>query len=147
MIKVVYDPKKAVAINKTYQVDCDTCGCIFECEKEDVFTGAYGCAYAVCPCCGERAYIEDEDLEKNITPENLVYPDDFWVSRPNEIYHIPDDDVRGMIDEVVHRAVTSDEYFHFTEKGDRMVMTLLDDENILSVYVMQPVATTELRLK
>lgn len=148
MINVFYDPKNGVNnAEKTHRVTCDNCGCVFDCEKEDVFTGEYGCPYVMCPCCGERAYFDCAELEKKITPENLVYPDDFWVSDMNTAYHVSDDEVRGMIKDVVHMATTGDEYFYFTERGDRMVMTILDDDNVLSVHIMQPVATTEFRVR
>lgn len=148
MIKVFYDPKNGVNnAEKTHRVTCDNCRCVFDCEKEDVFTGEYGCPYVMCPCCGERAYFDCAELEKKITPENLVYPDDFWVSDMNTAYHVSDDEVRGMIKDVVRKAATKEEHFCFTQYGDRMVMTLLGDDNVLHVNVLQPIAATEFHLK
>lgn len=148
MIKVFYDPKNGDNnTGKTYRVTCNDCGCVFDCEKEDVSTGEYGCPYAICPSCGERAYFDCEEIEKKITLDNLVYPDDFWVSGKDTAYHVSDDEVRGMIKDAVHEATTGCEYFYSVERGDRMVMTILDKENILSVYVLQPVATTQFRIR
>lgn len=148
MIKVFYDPKNGDNnTGKTYRVTCDDCGCVFDCEKEDVSTGEYGCPYAICPSCGERVYFDCEELKKKITLENLVYPDDFCVSGKDTAHHVSEDEVRSMIKDVVHKAITREEYFYSTERGDRMVMAILRDDNVLSVYVMQPVATTEFRLR
>lgn len=148
MIKVFHDPKNGVNnAEKTHRVTCDNCGCVFDCEKEDVFTGEYGCPYVMCPSCGDKAYFDCKEFEKNITPENLVYPDDFWMLDSDTAYHVTDNELRGMIKDVVRMAATKKDYFYFTQYGDRMVMTLLGDDNVLCVNVLQPIAATKFCLK
>ena len=63
-------------IEKQRQVECN-CGAVLGYTIEDVKTGAFGCAYVVCPECYKEVDIDDDDLNKKITVDNVEFPKDF----------------------------------------------------------------------
>ena len=58
---------------KTIQITCDHCGSELEITEEDIYIGAYGAVYVICPCCGEEIMIEE--LEGvTLTMNNIEFP-------------------------------------------------------------------------
>ena len=137
IIRPATDEEKTV-----FREECEYCGTVFEYAKEDVHTGAYGCAFVYCPHCTEELSLDNEALEKHITPQNLVYPDDFYVHK--DAVRISDDGVRKMIAECLDHVKGSDEDGWMVATGDRAVICQRTGDGMIEISVLQPVATTEI---
>ena len=61
---------------KGKQTRCEKCNALFEHLKEDIETGAFGCAYVICLNCGYKIYL-DEEAGKTLTRKNIKFPKDF----------------------------------------------------------------------
>lgn len=58
--------------------DCEWCGSVLEVTKEDLNPGAGGVPYVICPICGNKVPIYDDEIFKTVTKDNIVFPDDFY---------------------------------------------------------------------
>lgn len=63
--------------DKPMKTVCDSCKSELEFTLDDVHHGEYGCAYVTCPLCGCEVVLENEDLDINLTCENLEWPTHF----------------------------------------------------------------------
>lgn len=55
---------------------CSECKSVFEYDDEDVTIGALGCAFVICPCCGEEVDIEEKEV--TLTKDNVQFPQHFF---------------------------------------------------------------------
>lgn len=64
--------------DKVYQINCEECDSQLEIEKSDIeYYGVYGMSMLHCPCCGAEIYSGVEELDKEITEDNLEFPQNF----------------------------------------------------------------------
>lgn len=55
MIKIIKDGKTPKRQKPIYTIECQHCGCVFECESSDFLSmsrGLDGAFTVPCPCCG-----------------------------------------------------------------------------------------------
>jgi len=89
---------KVINRNDTaYYATCLKCSAELEFTKEDVSTGEFGCAYVTCPVCGEKVNIENEELYKKLTIDNIQFPQDFHYGE--NAVHIKDEEVNKFINQ------------------------------------------------
>lgn len=143
MIKIIRPAKNDG--QTVFRSECGYCGTVFEYEREDVRTGAYGCAFVECPHCGEEIDTSNEGCEKKLTQKNLVYPDDFFICK--NAVEISDEKVRGMIDDCLTCMRNDGAESYTISAGNRTIGCYKLDDDTVEIHVLQPVAVTEIHLK
>lgn len=111
--------------------ECSNCETELEIEKSDISYGALGIGYIVCPVCGERHYIDGEDI--TIRPSTILYPTHFI--KVNGVA-ISDDDIQEAVRFVykVLEESLDDIYHESTSIGDTVVIGLKIAKEI-QIYV------------
>lgn len=59
-------------------VDCEWCGTTLEIARADLKPGANGVPYVICPECGNKMPVYDDEVFKRITKDNICFPEDFY---------------------------------------------------------------------
>lgn len=112
------------------QVECEGCKSVLEIEREDVRNGPLGQTCVTCPLCDSIVYLEDEDLDINLTSDNIVFPDHFFDSEGGK--DISPDEIKACIKQAVKWfRKNPDAYTWTTECGNMflMVQNYSGDEN------------------
>jgi hypothetical protein len=116
------------------RVKCN-CGVLLEYTGEDIENGAFGCPCIECPKCKGKIYIEDERYDKNITIDNISYPQDFFNSKNG--VDIDDQEINKWIHEcLVSLRGSKEDYGVFATAGSGNTMVfVVKYEDEYSVYV------------
>ena len=124
---------------KQYHTECKNCEALLEFTSDDVFTGGYGMPYITCPECGTNIEVDEinPSLMKNITKENIVFPQDF--ANCDNAVHIDDATTNKYIRECLsYLEKQKEDYgtYVLTGSGDTLVLvTKYEDE--YNIYVTQ----------
>ena len=62
---------------ETTTCECERCHSLLLVKKDDVYTGQFGLPYCKCPVCDFENSLEVDEWCKDITYENIEFPNDF----------------------------------------------------------------------
>lgn len=118
------------------QITCENCGSELEIETDDIKIGAYGCAYVRCPVCGNDISNGLDDKDKDVTIDNIVFPDNFASYKDG--IDFPNEEVTRRVKEVARRLIQDPNVkpgdYTFTASGNLLVIARYEYPEI-SVYV------------
>lgn len=124
MINVLYRPNEEN--NKTYEIECERCGCIFECEKSDMHEGALGAYYVNCPVCEEEMFVEDVE-GKPLDETNIQFPTHFFCMGENAV-DIDDKQIQDWIRTGLAEVKKCNLDDWYTGTGNTMVFIFNQDD-------------------
>ena len=75
MIKVIKQNREDTLFPK--RIQCEYCGSTLEIERDDVVTKQLGIPFVLCPVCNQYTAADIEELYKNLTKDNIEFPNDF----------------------------------------------------------------------
>ena len=133
-------------------IECKFCKDKFTFDPSDSYTGGLGCAYIKCPSCGKELMLGDYGIDrydKEITVDNLVFPNDFYHTNKNTgaVEIKPDEikkDIRRMI-KSLRETTDRDDWFRYTSSGDTTIAVLkFDGDEEYLVFVAKDAYTTNI---
>lgn len=102
------------------QIECENCGSSLEIEESDVSEGYMGMFYTVCPVCNKRTYIDE--LEKELTADNFIFPDNFYHFGGKHSYNLNTEDIKEIVKEAITFFRTNPDNFCFVSGfGDTFI--------------------------
>lgn len=105
-------------INNLYRETCDKCGAELEFSQEDIFSGAFGCAYVLCPVCNNSVWAgqaTEDGLGKTLTVENISFPQDFADS--GNAVKIGDEEINEIIKKCLKSLENAEEDWGVAAQG------------------------------
>lgn len=99
---------------------CDTCLSELEYEEEDMRTGALGCMFINCPCCGRDNLIDDEN-GITLTVDNVEFPTHFFhtSTETGAVDCCNNESVKKAIkDAIAYFRKHKNEFYWFTATGN-----------------------------
>lgn len=128
------------------KIKCDKCESELEYEKSDIKIGAYGCPEIICPLCGMKIPLYDEE-ELVLTRENISFPTHFWhTSKETGAVEVP----KWEIEERIRKGIdwlrnNKEEFFWFTESGDSYVeVRRYDGDEVYNIFVSKNYYETDI---
>ena len=139
MIKVI---GKKTEESKIYKVVCDKCGVQLECEREDVYEGAYDAWYIKCPECGQDIMVDEIDSVE-LDEHNIEYPKHFYAMSKDAV-DISDERIQRWIRECLTKLKgCEDDSYELRGSGNTMVFAFKDETEYV-IYVAKNYAETSI---
>ena len=126
--------------DEIYKVTCDECGAQLECEREDIYNGAYGAWYVKCPECGQDVMVEKiESIELN--ESNIEYPKHFSAMSRDAV-DISNEKIQSWVRECLSGLKDCEDGDHmFVGSGNTMVFAFKYEEEYV-IYVAKNYSET-----
>ena len=129
-MRVIEDNFNKEKFNKTENIyTCNNCMSKIDVEDKDVQVGELGNYYYVCPCCGERTYL-DSGIELN--KDNIRFPQHYCSTASG--IDISDDKIDKMVKKCIERIEKIDSNFSYTATGNTFVLVTREYEDVEDGY-------------
>lgn len=108
-------------MKESYKITCENCESELEITEDDIESyGFLGISYVTCPICGKSTATDIEELDKKITLDNMVFPDNFY-SFGNGVPLSPEDINRYIKNGVKYFRENPSSFAYITGSGDTFV--------------------------
>ena len=118
----VLDESKHNKLKYPLKITCKKCGANLEVEETDVYIGALGLGYVICPVCRKATPFDEVEFE--VTKDNVVFPQHFFHS-VNGV-DISPEEIRETIKKGIDFFRENPEAFTWTTQFGNMWMTIFN---------------------
>ena len=129
-MRVIEDNFNKEKFNKTENIyTCNNCMSKIDVDDKDLQVGELGNYYYICPCCGEKTYL-DSSIELN--KDNIRFPQHYCSTLTG--IDISDDKINKMVKECIERIEKIDSDFVYTATGNTFVLVTREHEDVEDGY-------------
>ena len=129
-MRVIEDNFNKEKFNKTENIyTCNNCMSKVDVDDDDLQVGEFGNYYYVCPCCGEKTYL-DSGIELN--KDNIRFPQHYCSTASG--IDISDDKIDKMVKKCIERIEKIDSNFSYTATGNTFVLVTREYEDVEDGY-------------
>ena len=130
-MRVIEDNFNKEKFNKTENIyTCNNCMSKVDADDDDLQVGEFGNYYYVCPCCGEKTYL-DSGIELN--KDNIRFPQHYCSTLTG--IDISDDKINKMVKECIERIEKIDSDFVYTATGNTFVLVTKEGDDGYYIFV------------
>lgn len=137
---------------ETTTCECERCRSLLLVKKDDIHTGQFGLPYCKCPVCDYENSLDVDEWCKDITYENIEFPNDFHETHGG-LYKNEDAANKLVVDYIKENlkflVKNKDDYFRVIESSSGVVFISrekcgLYNNNIYHIYVARDFYDLEL---
>ena len=129
-MRVIEDNFNKNKFNKTENIYmCNNCMSKVDVDDDDLQIGELGNYYYICPCCGEKTYL-DSGIELN--KDNIRFPQHYCSTASG--IDISDNKIDKMVKECIDRIEKIDSNFAYTATGNTFVLVTREYEDVEDGY-------------
>ena len=129
-MRVIEDNFNKNKFKKTENIyTCNNCTSKVDVDDKDLQVGELGNYYYICPCCGEKTYL-DSGIELN--KDNIRFPQHYCSTLTG--IDISDDKINKMVKECIERIEKIDSDFVYTATGNTFVLVTKEYEDVEDGY-------------
>ena len=129
-MRVIEDNFNKEKFKKTENIyTCNNCMSKIDVDDKDLQVGELGNYYYICPCCGEKTYL-DSGIELN--KDNIRFPQHYCSTASG--IDISDDKIDKMVKKCIERIEKIDSNFSYTATGNTFVLVTREYEDVEDGY-------------
>lgn len=120
-----------------HKIECQYCGCIFECSDDEFSIDADGIKFITCPDCETDVDMDGNECREEVTRNNISFPKSFYYFDPKTAEKIGDDRINVWVREIVDDLYRDPDNIAFSERGsgDTIVTGLKFSDGEITIHV------------